>query len=79
MAFFNSFSKFLTLRKLKSRPTLGPRRLTTATICVDLEWHEEINEDVADDYRAGVARLPRRLDLARIATGRGRAGWGERL
>jgi hypothetical protein len=38
--------------------------LTTATICGDLGWHEEIPEAMADHYRAGVARLPR---LVRIA------------
>lgn len=57
--------------------SVGELRLTTATICCDLGWHEDIHEDLADHYRVGFGRLPR---LARIATGRaGRACWGERL
>lgn len=44
--------------------------LTTATISRDRGWHEDIHEDIADHYRAGVARVPRLDRVARIATGR---------
>ena len=54
-----------------------PRRLTSTTICGDLGWHEEIHEDIADHYRAGVARLPRLARQDGIATGR--AGCGGRI
>lgn len=32
-------------------------RLTIATICGDLGWHEEIHEETADHYRTGDGRL----------------------
>ena len=50
-------------RKTHKAGTL--RRLTTATICRDHGLREDIEEDIADHHRAGVAGLPR---LARIAT-----------
>ena len=49
-------------------------RLTTATICRDHGWHEDIDEDIADHHRAGVARLPRSAQIAN-----GRAGRRERI
>lgn len=50
------------------------RRLTIAALCRDDAWYEEIDEEIANHHRTGIARLPLR---AQIETGR--ADPGERL